>query len=129
MSRRFQFNLKRLLGSVSLFAVAAWLLTIRDDDGPRNATSLLAAVALGSAAGELFGRPFFGALVVIGFGAITLCLMLSMTNELGIFIVIGALGCGIVLLYFIIEDRERQRRISRRYEAQSLAAKKSATRN
>lgn len=58
MSRRFQFNLKRLLGSVSLFAVAAWLLIISDDDGPRNATSLLAAVALGSAAGELFGRPF-----------------------------------------------------------------------
>lgn len=122
MPGRFQFNLKRLLGSVSLFAVAAWLFTVGGDD-PRNAASLLAAVALGSAVGELFGRPFFGALVVIGFGAITLCLMLSMTNELGIFIVISALGCGMVLLYFIIEDRERQRRISRRHEAQSLAAK------
>ena len=129
MPRRFQFNLKRLLRSVAFFAVVAWLLTIGDDDGLGNVTLLLATVALGSAVGELFGHPFVGALVVIGFGAIALGLMLTMTNELGIFIVIGALGFGNVLLYFIVEDRERQRRISRRHETQSLATKKSATRN
>lgn len=113
MSRRFQFSLHRLLLATALLALATWLLRQWDADRELWAILLFPA-ALASAFGQLFGRPILGAFVVVGAEVLVMYVFLAMSNEFGIFFLTGSLGCGMTLVYFIIEDRLRTQRLARR---------------
>jgi hypothetical protein len=70
MSRRFQFSLGQLFSLTALTALAVWLWSLIGAPG-RGVVGISAVaahpVAIGSAVGQLFGKPFKGAGLVIGF--------------------------------------------------------------
>ena len=65
MSRRFQFNLKRMAGSLVLFSVAMWLARMAFNPADDNVAAFIAfPMAIGAGIGQLFGRPIVGCLIV-----------------------------------------------------------------
>lgn len=61
MPPRFQFSLRRLMGSISLACVSLWLLRY-----PNTLAIFWFPFAVGAAVGQLFGHPIVGIVAAAG---------------------------------------------------------------
>ena len=101
MSRRFQFSLGNLLGSISLGCISLWLLR-----NPDVLTFVSLPFMVGAAGGQLFGRPLIGAAAVSGLvcAALIVAVTFIMVRSTGVevlafpIIVIGATSAWLTTL-------------------------------
>jgi hypothetical protein len=69
----FQFTLARLLGAIGLLSAALSLFS-RSGNDDTGFFICIGLIAMGSAVGQLFGKPIKGALIVVSIFVATVCL-------------------------------------------------------